>query len=327
MTPSQQALLQWYWQNRRNLPWRGQTDPYRILLSEVLLQQTRVEQAIPFYQRFLQRFPSLNSLAAAPLEDVLLVWQGAGYYSRARNLHRLSQGLTNWPQNAAALCQLPGVGPYTAAAVASIAFGQAVAAVDGNVRRVFSRLMAWSNPTPQEVQTVANAWLVHQHPGDWNQALMELGATVCTPKKPLCPQCPLSGVCMGQNQPLLYPQAKSKKVKEVQLAALVLYNPSGVVLEARTSRSLGGLWGVPSAPTLVELLQRFGLQQAQALGVVHHAFTHRKLNVEVFAAPYNGPTHHPLHKPLAKLDRKILGKAQSLLGHLGIISGTQHTQT
>ncbi|PZA06315.1 A/G-specific adenine glycosylase [Meiothermus sp. PNK-Is4] len=303
----QSALLEWYRANRRDLPWRGEDDPYRILLSEVLLQQTRVEQAIPYYHRLLERFPTLEALAKAPLEEVLQVWQGAGYYARARNLHRLSQQTPALPAEYSRLRQLPGLGPYTAAAVASIAFGQPVAAVDGNVRRVLSRLFAWENPTSRQVQEKADRLLQREAPGDWNQALMELGATICT-KNPRCMACPVSRWCKGKNHPQRYPAPQPRHPQEVQLVALVLEGPQGIYLEPRSGPLLGGLWGVPLAEGLEELKERLRVEMAEYAGEVHHAFTHRKLTVRVYRARWEGAGYNPADKPLSRLDQKILNK-------------------
>jgi A/G-specific adenine glycosylase len=197
VAPWQEALLAWYRKHARPLPWRGEKDPYRILVSEVLLQQTQVRQAIPYYRRFLQRFPTLKALGEAPLEEVLRAWQGAGYYRRAVHLHRLAQRVEALPQSFAQLKGLPGLGPYTAAAVASMAFGERVAAVDGNVRRVLARLFALEGASPKALQGLAQSLMPEEaHPGEWNQALMELGATVCLPRKPsagLAPWPPAAG--------------------------------------------------------------------------------------------------------------------------------------
>ena len=201
----QKALLAWYRENARPLPWRGEKDPYRVLVSEVLLQQTRVEQAALYYRRFLERFPTLKALAAASLEEVLRVWQGAGYYRRAEHLHRLARSVEELPPSFAELRKLPGLGPYTAAAVASIAFGERVAAVDGNVRRVLSRLFARESPKEKELFALAQGLLPEGvDPGVWNQALMELGATVCLPKRPRCGTCPLGAFCRGKEAPGRY---------------------------------------------------------------------------------------------------------------------------
>lgn len=318
-------LLEWYQLHKRKLPWRGEADPYKILLSEVLLQQTRVEQAIPYYQRFLHQFPTLAALAQADQEDVLKAWQGCGYYARARNLHKLAKQVVALgqplPQSSGELRALPGIGPYTAAAVASIAFGEPVAAVDGNVRRVLSRLYAWENPTPQQVQEAADtlmAELVYwggevntpdgSLPGDWNQALMELGATVCTPHNPSCGACPVAPYCLGKSHPERYPAARARPQKSLEVVALVLQGPSGTYLELRQGRVLGGLWGVPmeEGPGALErLLARFRLEKAEPVGTVRHDFTHRKLNIQVYKAPYEAQ-ENPEHRPLSRLDRKIL---------------------
>jgi len=309
----QKALLGWYSQHKRDLPWRGETKPYRILLSEILLQQTRVEQAIPYYRRFLAEFPTLEALGKADLESVLKVWQGMGYYARARNLHKLAQTVTELPRTYHELLKLPGLGPYTAAAVASIAFGEPVAAVDGNVRRVLSRWMAWENPSLKQVQDKANEVLARQTPSDWNQALMELGATVCTPKNPRCGGCPVAPFCQGKTSPERYPAAKQRLQKPVEVVALVLVGPGGVHLELREGRVLGGLWGFPMEEgegALEKLMGRFGLETAELVGTVRHAFTHRKLRVQVYRANKD-PREQPENRPLSRLDRKILELLQS----------------
>ena len=244
--PFQDAVLAWYRAHRRELPWRGEADPYRVLLSEVLLQQTRVEQAIPYYHRFLEAFPTLQALAEAPEEAVLKAWEGAGYYARARNLKRLAEATPHGlPRTYRELLALPGVGPYTAAAVASIAFGEPVAAVDGNVRRVLARLFAVQTPRPAWLQETANALLARAAPGEWNQALMELGATTCTPRAPACRACPAARWCRGRATPERYPAPKPRRARSVQAAALVLAGQRGYVLERRDGTSLGGLWGFP----------------------------------------------------------------------------------
>ncbi|WP_036270190.1 A/G-specific adenine glycosylase [Meiothermus rufus] len=320
MAPTlQEALLAWYTQHQRRLPWREAADPYRVLLAEVLLQQTRVAQAIPYYQRFLERFPTLEALAQASLEEVLEVWQGCGYYARARHLHQLARQVVArgqpLPHTASGLQALPGVGPYTAAAVASIAFGQAIAAVDGNVRRVLARLQAWEHPRPKQVQAQAQALLDalkgQVHPGIWNQALMELGATVCTPRKPNCPGCPLVTFCRGQGQPERYPAARPRPQRSLEVVALVLQGPLGFHLEPRQGRWLGGLWGVPLEEEpggLARLLARFGLQKAELLGTLRHDLTHRRLWVRVYRAWGEG-RENPAERPLSRLDRKILALA------------------
>ncbi|WP_038055349.1 A/G-specific adenine glycosylase [Thermus amyloliquefaciens] len=320
MSRLQEALLAWYRVHARALPWRGEKDPYRILVAEVLLQQTRVEQAIPYYHRFLARFPSLKALREAPLEEVLKAWQGAGYYRRAVHLHRLAQEVEALPPSYGQLLKLPGLGPYTAAAVASLAFGERVAAVDGNVRRVLCRLFALEDPSPKALQDLAQRLLPEgEDPGAWNQALMDLGATVCLPRVPRCPACPLEAHCRGKGAPGRYPRPRRRNVREEVLAALVLLGRKGVHLE-RLSGRFFGLYGVPLFP-LEELSQR-----AEALGVrprpageVRHALTHRRLRVQVYLAPWDGEGEDPRGRPLPKLMEKVLRQAQALLAHEGIV--------
>ena len=204
------ALLRWYDQHRRDLPWRGTRDPYRIWLSEIMLQQTRVAAVIDHYRIFLERFPNLEALAAAPEDAVLAAWSGLGYYRRARLLHRSAQQMVAatadgrvgcFPRNSEALLALPGIGRYTAAAIASIAFGEPVAVVDGNVERVLRRLMGVNLSTPQTWEH-AQAFLARSRPGDFNQAMMELGATVCVPREPRCLACPVRKWCATQGEVL-----------------------------------------------------------------------------------------------------------------------------
>ncbi|GAA6755034.1 A/G-specific adenine glycosylase MutY [Thermus thalpophilus] len=316
----QKALLAWYRQNARPLPWRKEKDPYRILVSEVLLQQTRVAQAIPYYHRFLARFPTLKALREASLEEVLRVWQGAGCYRRAERLHRLSREVEALPPSFAALQELPGLGPYTAAAVASVAFGERVAAVDGNVRRVLSRLFALENPSPRELFSLAQGLLPEgEDPGEWNQALMELGAVVCLPRKPLCPACPLAAFCRGREAWARYPRPRRREAPEEGLAALVLLGRRGVYLERLAGR-FQGLYGVPLFPEgeLEARAQAFGVAP-RYLAEVRHALTHRRLRVRVYGAPWDGEGEDPKAKPLPKLMEKILGEALPLLAHAGVV--------
>jgi A/G-specific adenine glycosylase len=315
------ALLPWFRANARALPWRGTRDPYAILVSEVLLQQTRVEQARGYYTRFVEAFPDFAALARAAEEEVLRVWAGAGYYRRAKNLHRLAQVVaeTGLPATAAALQGLPGIGPYTAAAVASIAFGEPVAAVDGNVRRVLARLFGRKNPAPRWLRDTAQRLLDPCDPGTWNQALMELGATVCTPRNPGCPVCPVARFCVGKRGPERYPAPKRRTQRAVEAVSLALRGSRGYVLEKRNGQMLGGLWGFPLAEgdgALSSLLAQYGLEDAQFLGTVNHAFTHKRLTIAVYAAPWSGSGEDPAHRPLSRLDQKILALA-ACAGNLG----------
>lgn len=245
----------------RDLPWRRTDDAYAIWVSEIMLQQTRVETAIPYYERWLDRFPTIDALAAAPLDDVLESWAGLGYYSRARNLHKAAQVVReSWgstvPESVADLRSLPGVGEYTAGAVASIAHGIPAPAVDGNVRRVLSRLFDIGAPTAAVLRTLATALVDPERPGDWNQALMEFGATVCTPRAPRCEQCPVSEQCMAlaADTVQLRPPKKSKKdVPTAEYAvSVVIYDdgggPSTLLRRRPPNGLLGGMLEFPSLP-------------------------------------------------------------------------------
>jgi A/G-specific adenine glycosylase len=204
-TNDSRNLVEWYRGIRRDLPWRKDRDPYRIWISEVMLQQTTVAAVIPYYEKFLKRFPTLRSLAGSPVEDVLEYWAGLGYYSRARNLHKSSQALheNGFPKTAAELLELPGFGPYTARAVSSLAFDEKTGVLDGNVIRVLSRMYGraaeyWKPTGRNELQTIADALAQTDHPADLNQGMMELGATVCTPANPACLLCPWQKTCVAR---------------------------------------------------------------------------------------------------------------------------------
>ncbi|MEQ9188057.1 MAG: A/G-specific adenine glycosylase [Cryomorphaceae bacterium] len=224
MTASRTALRNWYLENKRDLPWRDDPSAYKTWLSEIILQQTRVAQGLDYYLRFVEQFPSVEHLAAAHEDQVLKLWQGLGYYSRARNLHAAAKRVVeayegHFPDSYEALLSLKGVGPYTAAAIASIAFGLPHAVVDGNVIRVITRLHGIEaavelGQTAREIQRLADDFLDHHHPGDHNQAIMELGATLCTPRSPHCPACPLNNTCMAfKNGTAERIPVKRKKVK------------------------------------------------------------------------------------------------------------------
>jgi len=236
-------LLEWFRRSRRNLPWRRTKDPYHIWLSEIMLQQTRVAAALPYYRRFLRRFPSLRALARAQGEQVLRLWAGLGYYSRARNLHRAAKQILahhngRFPREFDVALQLPGIGRYTAAAVLSIAYGAPYAVLDGNVARVLARLAALRSNlrTPQrwkQLQSTAQDLLAIEAPGNWNQAMMELGATVCTPRTPRCDACPVSHWCQAYRLGIaeeLPPARKKRAAVSVRLAAAVLLDRRGRTL-------------------------------------------------------------------------------------------------
>jgi A/G-specific adenine glycosylase len=236
-------LLAWFRESQRDLPWRRTKDPYRIWLSEIMLQQTRVAAAIPYYERFLERFPDVKALAEAPEEEVLRLWAGLGYYSRARNLQRAARKIVaehdgRFPQSTDKALALPGIGQYTVAAILSIAHGKKLAVLDGNVARVLARLGAvrgdlHSGGRWQKLQKSADALLAPRAPGDWNQALMELGATLCTPRSPQCLLCPVGEFCEARNLGLTdrIPEKRNKRSPvEITLAALVLVNREGRTL-------------------------------------------------------------------------------------------------
>lgn len=255
------ALLHWYDANKRDLPWRLNREPYRVWLSEIMLQQTTVATVQPYFQHFMQKWPKLADFAHAPIEDVLTAWAGLGYYARARNLHKCAQTLMRehggqFPQSEAELLMLPGIGPYTAAAITAIAFDQPANVVDGNVERVMARLHAVKTPLPAakaELKRLAAAHVPSQRAGDYAQALMDLGATICTPKTAKCAECPLQKNCMAYAQrrttpPETYPLKSPKAERPIkQLHAYVLYNNKGqiLLLERPHSGLLGGMRDVP----------------------------------------------------------------------------------
>ncbi len=233
-------LLAWFTQFQRDLPWRKNKDPYRVWLSEIMLQQTRVAAVIPYYERFLARFPTVNSLAEAQQEEVLRLWSGLGYYSRARNLQKAAQQIVAqhagiFPMAADDALELPGIGAYTAAAILSIAYDKQLAVLDGNVARVLARLEAIQGDLRagsqwQRLQHLADMLLDPQLSGDWNQAMMELGATVCTPRSPQCLLCPIQEFCQARKLGLVdaIPEKRRKRAtEEITLAAMVLLDPKG----------------------------------------------------------------------------------------------------
>jgi A/G-specific adenine glycosylase len=255
-----QKLLRWYRKNQRDLPWRRTRDPYAVWVSEIMLQQTRVETAIPFYRRFLERFPDASSLAAASSDEVLKVWENLGYYSRARNLHEAAKIMESrhggrLPETPEDLAALPGIGDYTAGAVGSIAFGRPVPAVDGNVRRVLARLYAIgdsveSGPGKSRLRALAAELVPQEDPGAFNQSLMDLGSRVCTPTLPRCPECPLANVCEAFHQGLQerLPVASPKKSlpSESAIAAVLLDRDGRFLVVRRPLQGfLGGLWKFP----------------------------------------------------------------------------------
>ena len=263
-------LLGWFRQFQRDLPWRRTKDPYRIWLSEIMLQQTRVAAAIPYYKKFLQRFPNVHALTNAEQEEVLRMWSGLGYYSRARNLQKAAQQImTNhggqFPARLEDALALPGIGNYTAAAILSIAYGKQLAVLDGNVARVLARHGAIHGDIrePQrwvQLQETANGLLDPKSPGDWNQAMMELGATLCTPKSPQCLLCPVAQFCEGRKQGIaeFLPEKRRKRATvQIILAAAVLVNGKGETVLLPPPQNAKEKASVDHIPTLVSRMWHF----------------------------------------------------------------------
>jgi len=281
------ALLRWYDAQRRPLPWRRDRDPYRVWVAEVMLQQTRVDVVVPKFERFVRRFPDVASLARASEEHVLAAWSGLGYYTRARNLRRAAralraQGLDTFPHDAGVAARLPGVGRYTLGAVLSIAYDQPHTALDANVVRVLSRLACLPRPDARGAphDALADRLLDRERPGDWNQALMELGETVCLPRAPRCDACPLASWCTAHARSVAHahPPAKPRRATEhVRVALIVLYDAAGsVLLERGAFPFLPHLW-LPLA-TVGGDARPVGVRA----GTFQHAILHRRLEVEVF---------------------------------------------
>jgi A/G-specific adenine glycosylase len=284
-------LLAWYRKGHRDLPWRRVSDPYRIWVSEIMLQQTRAQAAIPYYERFLERFPTLEDLAAASEEEVLALWSGLGYYSRARNLRRAARQIVaagGFPREYQNIRALPGIGDYTAAAIASIAFQLPCAVADGNVLRVVARVEndaadIASPRTRERFRAVAQGWLDPRHPGLFNQALMELGATVCLPKNPLCLVCPVSPLCRArQRGTVTRLPVKLRKTVPVQIAGALLLVRKGrrILLRQREAgaRRMAGFWDLPAPEDLPEA--RTGAR----FGEFRHTITHHHYTFTVLAA-------------------------------------------
>jgi len=345
ISPFATKLLNWYAQNARDLPWRDHPDPYAIWVSEIMLQQTRVETVIPYFQRWMEQFPSISALAAASQQDVLNLWEGLGYYSRARNLHRAALIIhehfdSRLPEDIETLSKLPGIGRYTAAAITSIAFGQDEAALDGNIRRVLSRVFnvldpARSTPGEKKLWALAQENLPLGRAGDYNQAIMDLGATICTPKNPDCPACPVAQICQAKalgvqgERPLSMPRAK---IPHHTVAAAIVQRDDEVLIVQRPPEGLlGGMWEFPggkrepgedlSACLRREILEELGvnIQVGEAFGVYQHAYTHFRITLHAFFCTLNG--YQPQLKehtdlrwvvpaeladyPMGKIDRQI----------------------
>ncbi|GAB4416833.1 MAG: A/G-specific adenine glycosylase [Anaerolineales bacterium] len=299
-------LLTWYRQHGRSLPWRGHPDPYAVWVSEIMLQQTRVETVMPYFENWMRLFPTVEKLAQASEQEVLNAWEGLGYYSRARNLHKAAKIVAvehngQLPRDLKALRNLPGIGRYTVGAIASIAFEMDEPALDGNLRRVYARLFDLSEyaDSPAGEKTLwalAAKHLPEGQAGDYNQALMDLGATICTPKNPRCLLCPLREDCQAQangtqaERPVLKPK---KVVPHHVHAAGVIVQASKVLLAQRPRGGLlGGMWEFPNGrvetepasalESVLETEYKLKVRQGEALGEVRHAYTHFKITEYVF---------------------------------------------
>jgi A/G-specific adenine glycosylase len=308
--PSAAGLLAWYDRHRRKLPWRAapgeQPDPYRVWLSEIMLQQTTVKTVAPYYARFLERFPTVEQLAAASLDDVLRAWAGLGYYARGRNLHACAQAVVarhggQFPASEAALAELPGIGPYTAAAVAAIAFDKVATPVDGNVERVVTRLFAVEDALPDakpEIRRLAATLTPARRAGDFAQAMMDLGATLCSPKKPACALCPWHEPCVARarGDAETFPRKTAKREGKLRRgAAFVVVRADGhVLLRRRPAKGLlGGMSEVPTTAWTHDFDDDAALADAPRFpraawrrvpGRVSHVFTHFPLELTVHVA-------------------------------------------
>lgn len=312
MKPYARKLLAWYEKNKRDLPWRRTHSPYRIWLSEILLQQTRVEAVIPYYEKFLARFPDVFALANAPLDDVLKTWEGAGYYARARNLHKASKVVADelggkFPRTVEGLLQLPGIGRYTAGAIASIAFKQNVPVVDGNVIRVLCRYVGIredpkASATQQHLWKTATAFVPDGQAGEFNQALMELGATICLPKNPRCLLCPVQKDCFARQNGLqndLPVKRAKKELPHKVIAAGIIWKNGKLLIQQRLSEGLlGGLWEFPggkveAGESLQECVARevreelgIAVRVGAELIAVDHAYSHFSITLHAFQCEF-----------------------------------------
>lgn len=300
------ALRVWFQANARDLPWRRSRDPYRVWVSEVMLQQTRVETVRTYYERFLRRFPDVEALAAAELAEVLRYWQGLGYYRRARHLHAAARQIIRdrggrWPQTVQEWLALPGVGPYMARAVASIAFGVPTGVVDGNVRRVLARLGGLKQPVVRDLQAWADVLVDPRDPGMFNQAMMELGATVCTPVRPRCSDCPVRAFCRGfsTGQPEQFPAPMRRTGPPEERWWVVLWSHRGRWLLGHKRKGLlQDMWLFPMWPdrtgdVRADVLACWPPPDLQAaadilrpLAPVVHAFTHRRWRLRPVWIPW-----------------------------------------
>jgi A/G-specific adenine glycosylase len=334
-------LLDWYGKNRRDLPWRKTRDPYAIWVSEIMLQQTQVDTVIPYYRRFMRRYPTVRRLARASRDEVLKAWENMGYYSRARHLHEAAVILARdhagkLPETSEGLRSLPGIGSYTAGAVLSIAFDKPVPAVDGNVRRVMSRLLALRKPlrdasVQKKIERAVEALIPKDRPGQFNQALMDLGATVCLPRNPDCGRCPLAGVCLArirglQNSIPAVPKRAALPHRDVT-AAIIRKNGRVLVVRRPEKGLLGGLWKFPGGQRengkslrqslRQSMLRELGMEVAVGprLLSVDHGYSHFLVTLHAFdcrhlkGSPENRDCAGWAWAPIGKLGDLAFSKA------------------
>lgn len=335
-------LLDWYRLNARQLPWRGNSDPYAVWISEIMLQQTRVETVIPYYERWMKRFPTVQSLAQASERQILTYWEGLGYYSRARNLHKAARLVVKehggqLPKNAQLLRSLPGIGRYTAGAMASIAFGLDEPTLDGNLRRVLARVFDVTEPADSPagerlLWRLAAENLPPGRAGDYNQALMDLGATICVPKNPRCLICPLMELCAARLEGTqeLRPVLRAKRDVPHRVYAVAVISKRGRVLLARRPSGglLGGMWEFPNGPVTGEpekglvaaLHTGYGLKirRKDSLGTIDHAYTHFSVTSYVYRCELVSlsegrnlrwiPVSELGSYPMGRIDRQIARK-------------------
>ena len=339
MTPFAARLLDWYDRAARDLPWRGTDEPYAVWVSEIMLQQTRVDTVIPYYRRFLERFPTARALAQADEDTVLAHWSGLGYYRRARMLHAGAREVVaryggRVPEDAGARRALPGVGRYTAGAIGSIAFGKREAVVDGNVARVLARLRYIDVPLgtsamERKLWEEAERLVPSHRPGDFNQALMELGATLCTPRQPNCELCPLADECIararGASEQLPIPKVR-KPPKQISLAAVMATSGRGAArqlwLVKGEAALFGGLWSLPMAEAGPrEALREIALRarvRARPEAEVEHVLSHRRMHITLYRATAAAAEPSPTLRPFTESELLQVGTSaltQKLLGH------------
>ena len=335
-------LLTWYRDNKRTLPWRGYPDAYAVWVSEIMLQQTRVETVVPYFEKWMRLFPDVHALAKASEHEVLNTWEGLGYYSRARNLHKAAKIVAEqydgeMPRDLNELRRLPGIGRYTLGAIASIAFGMDVSALDGNIKRVYARVFDIDEPVDSPagekiLWTLADKNLPNGYAGDYNQALMDLGATICLPKNPRCLICPLMKMCKARQNGIQDQRPVMKPKKEVphyiQAAGVMIRRGKVLLAQRPSSGLLGGMWEFPNGRVTgdpaqglagalktgyklrLEMMGTGRVRNNEAIGVVQHAYTHFKVTVYVFRCELVSllKNSNLMWVPLKELDEYPMGK-------------------